>query len=67
MDDQDRIDFWIDAERVLKPDEYRILRLIADGYSCEEVAQMSTFSRRTCYRKHKDVYTKLQQMCYKTL
>ena len=38
-------DFWIDAERNLTTEEFRILRLLADGYSERDIAEMSTFSK----------------------
>ena len=67
MDNEERMDFWIDAERSLTADEFRILRMLADGYTCEDVAGMSTFSRRTAYRRKLCVVKKVAEMWHKTL
>ena len=67
MNDQDRIDFWIDAERGLTTDEFRLLRLLADGYTCRDIAQMSTYGRQTVYNRYEKIYIKLQQKLDKTL
>ncbi len=60
-------DFWIDAERNLTAEEFRILRLLADGYSCGEVAEMSTFGRRSTYRKKIKICEKVAGIWHKTL
>ena len=41
MNDQDRIDFWIDAERCLSSVDLKILRLLCDGYNYKEVSEMA--------------------------
>ena len=66
MDQEERMDFWLDAKRILNPDEFRILRMLADGYTCEDIADLSTFSRRTAYNKKGKICEKLQEMLHKT-
>jgi len=66
MNEHERADFWIDAKRILSPDEFRILRMLADGYTCEDIAELSTFCRRTAYNKKGKICEKLQIMLHKT-
>ena len=60
-------DFWIDAERNLTTEEFRILRLLADGYSERDIAEMSTFSKGGIYRKKVCMLKKVAELWGKTL
>ena len=61
------MDFWIDAERSLTADEFRILRMLADGYTERDIAEMSTFSKGGIYRKKLCVIKKVAEMWGKSL
>ena len=60
-------DFWIDAERSLTAEEFRVLRLLAAGYTEREIRVMSTFSKGGIYRKKVCIIKKVAEMWGKTL
>jgi len=61
MDNEERMDFWISAERNLTADEFRILRYLHYGYTYRDITGMTTHSLGGVFNKVQKLKEKLNK------